>query len=237
MVLAALRASRRVRAIRVDARARPDDRLREIAALAKHQGVRLEAVTRDDLDRISVTGVHNGIIASAEPLPKLTLKSVVAAWSGEGDPFVVVVDEVQYEQNLGAIVRTAAACGAAAVVAPTRRGAPTGAVMQRVAMGGAEEVPIVREGLNSALATLARAGFRIVGAEADGNVPLWDADLTGPLALVLGGEDRGLGPKLRQRCDQVVSIPLLPSSVVSSLNVSVAAGLLMYERLRQTRGS
>ncbi len=234
VVLAALRASRRVRSIKLDAGARPDDRLKEIVGLARKQGVPIDGVPRAELDRISQTGVHNGVIASAEPLPKWTLKAALASSQRPGDPFVVIVDEVQYEQNLGAILRTAAACGCTAVVAPTRRGAPTGAVVQRVAMGGAEEVPVVREGLNSALATLKRDGFRVVGAEADGAVPLWEADLTGPLAIVMGGEDRGLGPKIRGRCDQVVSIPLTPGSVVSSLNVSVAAGLLMYERLRQT---
>ena len=109
------------------------------------------------------------------------------------------------------------------------------ATVQRVAMGGAEVVPLVRESMTSATATLSRRGIRLIGAEADGETDYWDADFTGPLALVLGGEDRGVGPKVRQRCDQVVAVPIDQAGPVTSLNVSVTAGLLLFERLRQTR--
>jgi len=104
-----------------------------------------------------------------------------------------------------------------------------------VAMGGAEVVPLVRESMTSATATLSRRGIRILGAEADGECVLWDADLTGPLAIVLGGEDRGVGPKVRERCDQIVAVPISSTGPVTSLNVSVTAGLLFFERLRQIR--
>ncbi len=234
VVLAALTAGDRVRRVLVDDRAKPDGKLRAIRDAASRKGARFELVPRGRLKELSKTGVHNGVIAFADPLPHPTLKEVLDAADGAGrDPFVVLLDEVQYEHNLGAVLRSAAAAGADAVVVPTRRGAPAGAVVQRVAMGGAEEVPVVREGLNSALATLRRAAVRIVGAEADGDCPWFEADLGGRIAIVLGGEDRGLGPKVRQRCDQVVSIPLREGSVVTSLNVSVAAGLLIFERVRQ----
>ena len=108
------------------------------------------------------------------------------------------------------------------------------ATVQRIAMGGAEVVPLVRESMTSATATLARRGIRLIAAEADGECKHWDADLTGPIALVLGGEDRGVGPRIRERCDQVVSVPIDPGPV-TSLNVSVTAGLLLFERVRQTQ--
>ncbi len=234
MVMAALRASGRVRVVLVDHRAKPDSKLRELERLARAAGVEWRLVERRELDRMSRTGVHNGVIGLAEPLPRLSLKAALDRSDERGDePFLLVLDEVQYDQNLGAILRTAAAAGVTALVIPTRRGAALNPVVQRVAMGGAETVPVVREGLNSALANLRRRGVRVVGAEADGTIPYWEADLTGPVALLMGGEHRGLGSKVRSRCDTVVSIPLPGGSVVDSLNVSVATGLLVYERLRQ----
>jgi 23S rRNA (guanosine2251-2'-O)-methyltransferase len=97
-------------------------------------------------------------------------------------------------------------------------------------MGAAEEVPVVREGISSCLATLRRLGVRIVGAQSEG-APCWTVDLTGPLALVLGGEDKGLTAPLRNRCDALVGIPL--AGGLSSLNLSVAAGVLLFEKVRQ----
>ena len=236
VVLAALRASDRVREVLVDGRAKPDRKLRELERLTRERGAAWRLVDRRELDRMSRSGVHNGVIGLAEPLPRLSLKAVLDAADERGEePFLLILDEVQYEQNLGAILRTAAAVGVTALVTPTRRGASLSPVVQRVAMGGAETVPVVREGLNSALANLRRRGIRVVGAEADGDLPYWEADFTGPVAVLLGGEDRGLGPKVRSRCDAVVSIPLPGASVVDSLNVSVAAGLLVFERVRQTQ--
>jgi 23S rRNA (guanosine2251-2'-O)-methyltransferase len=191
-------------------------------------------VPRGELDRVARADVHNGVVAFAEPLPHTTLHEVLDLCEARGEePLLLLLDEVQYEQNLGAILRSAAGAGAHAVVTPTRRGAQLSPVVQRVAMGGAEEVPVVREGLLSAVATLRRRGVRVVGAEADAGKPYWNADLRGPIALAMGGEDRGLGPQLRQRCDELLSIPLRHGSVVDSLNVSVSAGLLLWERARQ----
>ena len=234
VVMAALRASSRVRTVLVDRRAKPDHKLRDLERLTRQSGAEWRLVDRRELDRMSHSGVHNGVIGLADPLPRWSLKAVLDDADERGvEPFLLVLDEVQYEQNLGAILRTAAAVGVTALVIPTRRGASLSPVVQRVAMGGAETVPVVREGLNSALAGLKRRGIRVIGAEADGDVPYWQADLTGPVALLMGGEHRGLGQKVRSRCDAVVSIPLPGESVVDSLNVSVATGLLLYERVRQ----
>jgi 23S rRNA (guanosine2251-2'-O)-methyltransferase len=174
------------------------------------------------------------VVGFAEPLPSPSLKTLLDRCDAAGrDPFLVVLDQVQYAQNLGAILRTAALAGVDAVVLPTRRGAPLSPAVQRVAMGGAEQVPVVREGFGSVFKALGKRGILVVGAEADGTAAPWEVDLTGPVAIVMGGEDRGLGHTARQACDHVVAIPLPSNELVNSLNVSVAAGLLIFERVRQ----
>ncbi len=194
----------------------------------------MHSVGRDALDAISRAHVHNGVIGFAEPLPTPSLKQVLTRVAEQGrDPFLLLLNEVQYEQNLGAILRSAAYAGVDCIVTPTRRGASLSPTVQRVAMGGAEEVPVVREGMMSALATLRRAAVRIVGTDADAAQVHTEADLTGPLAIVMGGEDRGLSSAVSERCDGVVRIPMRPSQAVTSLNVSVSTALLLYERVRQ----
>ena len=145
----------------------------------------------------------------------------------------MLVDEVQYEHNLGAILRSALGAGVDAVIAPVQRGVGISPVVIRVSMGGAEAVPLIREGISSALAEIRRRGIPVLGADVDG-VPPWEVDMRGPLALVLGGEDKGLTPPIRKRCDQIVGIPL--AGGLSSLNVSVSAGVLLFERVRQMKG-
>lgn len=232
MVLEALRRGKRaVRRIQLDERAKPHPKLDAILSEAERLGVPVARVPRDRLDEMSQTGVHNGIIAVADPLPENTVRGLLAdcARAGE-DPFLLLVDEVQYEHNLGAILRSAMGAGVHGVVVPTRRGKGITPVVQRVAMGGAEEVVVIREGLSSALATLRREGVRIVGADMDGEAA-WAVPMTGPLAIVLGGEDKGLTHTLRQRCDAIVSVPLKHG--LDSLNVSVTAGVLVFEKVRQ----
>ncbi len=120
--------------------------------------------------------------------------------------------------------------GADGLIIPNRRGVGVSPVVARVAMGGAEEVPVVRAGILSALKRLRRAGFRTVGADMGGQA-FWEADFSGPLAIVLGGESKGLTEPLKKRCDTVVSVPLAKG--LESLNVSVTAGVLLFERIRQ----
>lgn len=234
VVLEALRRRRRrVLRIWLDERARPGAKVDDLVSLAEAQGVALRRVPRHELDRRSQTGVHNGVIADAEPLDAPTVGALLESLArAHQDPFLVLVDEVQYEQNLGAILRSALGAGVHAVIVPVRRGKGLTPVVQRVAMGGAEEVPLIREGLLSAIATLRRAGVRIVGADMDGVAP-WSAPLAGPVALVLGGEDKGLSPPLRERCDAIVGVPL--AGGLESLNVSVTAGILLFEKVRQER--
>ena len=234
VVLEALkRGQRQVFRIALDASAGPSDKLSMILTLASQHGVKLERISREKLDEYSEAEVHNGIIAEAAPLPEWTLAQRLDDVLDAGEhPFFVLVDEVNYEHNLGAILRSALGAGVHGVVVPVRRGKGLTAVVQRVAMGGAEEVPLIREGLSSALATLRRAGVRIVGADMDGEA-CWDVPLDGAVALVLGGEDKGLSPTLRDRCDAIARVPT--GGELESLNVSVTGAILMFEKVRQDR--
>lgn len=228
---ALVRGRRRVVRIWLDRRARSDDRIQRIVGEATRLGVPVGQVDRIELDKRADGRVHNGIIAHAEPLPQLTtaqlLDQVFAA--GE-DPFILLCAELAYEHNLGAILRSALGFGVHGVILPTRRGASLSPVVQRVAMGGAEEVPVVRESFHSAAKHLRKAGLPLVAADMHGE-PMGAANLRGPLALVLGGEGAGLSAGQRQKCTRGVRIPL--AGELESLNVSVAAAVLMAEKRRQ----
>ena len=227
------RNKRRVHEILLDERARPGGKIDGILGLARKRGVAVKRVPRKVLDRMARGDVHNGIIARAEPLPSHSVNSLLAELRQRGeDPFLVLADEISYEHNLGAILRSGLGAGVHGVVVPVRRGKGLSPVVQRVAMGAAEEVHLVREGLPSAQKKCRKEGLLVVGADMDGE-PCWDLDLTGPLALVLGGESKGLSPTLRKRCDHVVRVPL--AGGLESLNVSVTAAVLMFERARQLR--
>jgi 23S rRNA (guanosine2251-2'-O)-methyltransferase len=226
------RGARRVHRIWLDQGAQPDERVTEITERAKAAGITLQVVERQRLDRMAEGRVHNGVIADVDPVPTWSTSAVLeAAFAVGEDPFLILADGLQYEHNLGAVLRTALGFRASGVVLPTRRGAdPLSPVVQRVSMGAVEVLPIVRESLFVAARELERAGVPMIGADMDGE-PLDRVNLRGPVAIVLGEEGRGLSPKLREKCTQVVSIPL--GGELESLNVSVAAGILMYEKRRQ----
>jgi len=232
-VLEALRASPRVRRLLIDERCRPDPKLDEILVQAAERGLEPERVPRAELDRDAEGRIHNGVVALADPLPERRMPELIDELLDRGvdDPLVLLLDEVQYDQNLGAILRTADAAGVQAVVVPRRRGAGLSPVVARISMGASEYVPLVRCAILEAMTLLQRAGFRIVGADEHADSLHTGVDLTGPLGLVMGGEDKGLTPPVVARCDALARLPMVGH--VPSLNVSVSAGVLLYERLRQ----
>jgi 23S rRNA (guanosine2251-2'-O)-methyltransferase len=231
VVEALARGRRRVVRIWMDRGARPDPRIDRIRALAAERGIAITAKDRRELDEAAEGRVHNGVIAWAEPLPQLTVAQLVdAAFASGRDPLFLLCAELAYEHNLGAILRSALGFGVHGVIVPTRRGAALSPVVQRVAMGAAEEIPIVRESFHSAAKHLQKAGIPLIAAD-HGGTPIGGARLAGPLAFVLGGEGEGLTAGQRDRCDGVVTIPL--HGELESLNVSVATGILLYEKRRQ----
>ena len=235
-VLECLRASDRVKRLLVDEGARPEARLDEILERAAERGLDVEKVPRIELDRMADGRIHNGVIARGKPLPEVKLPALIDAVLEEPESALfLLLDEVQYEQNLGAILRTADAAGVKAIVVPKRRGAAVSPVVVRIAMGAAEYVPVVRLAILEAMSMLKKAGVPLVGASEHGDVAYHQARLTGPLGLVMGGEDKGLTPPVQKKCDQLVALPM--RGHVPSLNVSVSAAVLLYERLRQEETS
>lgn len=228
---ALLRHRRRVHRIWLDLGAKVDDKVGRILQLAEERGTVVQRVPRAKLDKMADGRVHNGIVAHADPLPSFTTRQLLDVVFDAGRaPLLVLADEVTYEHNLGAILRSCLGFGVDGLVLPTRRGASVGPVVQRVSMGAAEEVPIVHEGLSAALKPIRDAGIPVIGADM-GGVPLGSARLSGAAAVVMGGEGKGLSPALRKKCDLIVSIPL--AGRLESLNVSVAAAVLLYEKRRQ----
>ncbi|MEM9387777.1 MAG: 23S rRNA (guanosine(2251)-2'-O)-methyltransferase RlmB [Pseudomonadota bacterium] len=217
---------------------REDERLREVIALASQVGVRVDSVPRSELDR-RVRGRHQGVIACYVERPTLPLDALAAELrqhDGEHPALLLVLDGVQDPHNLGACLRSANAAGVNAVIVPRDRAAGLSPTVRKVACGAAESTPLVTvTNLARALGQLSEAGVRLVGTSDQASEPLWRADLQGPTAIVMGGEARGLRRLTAQACDQLVQLPM--AGVVESLNVSVAAGVCLFEAVRQRNGA
>lgn len=231
-VLEALRAGRALDKVYI-ARGETDKALAHIAGLARERGVSVSDCDRRKLDAMSVTKAHQGVIAVCAVREYASLDDILALAESRGEaPFVVVCYEISDPHNLGAIIRSAECVGAHGVVIPKRRSAGLTAVVGKTSAGAAEHLPVARvANISAALQELKDRGLWVYGAAAEGSSPMWETDLTGPLALVIGSEGEGLGRLVRERCDFLVSIPL--RGKVGSLNASTAAAVLMYEVLRQ----
>ena len=234
-VLEALRAGR-VKELRVGDRA--DDRLKQLLALAAERGVRVTRVPADVLDRDSrhgglrggQRGVHQGVVADVEQSDDHSIDEIVRGASGA--PLIVVLDGVEDPHNLGAILRTADAAGVDGVVIQSRRAAARDGVAAKASAGALAHVKMA-EVVNIARAVeeLKEAGVWTVGLAGEAPESYDAIDLTLPTALVLGAEGTGLRRLVRERCDRLASIPM--RGHVSSLNVSVAAGIVLFEAVRQ----
>lgn len=209
-------------------------RLQSLTETARELGVPVRTVDRRELDRLSDNARHQGAIArlavtestrSETDLPRLL----------EGKPhppLLLVLDGVQDPHNLGACLRTADAAGVDAVLAPADRAVGMTATVRKVAAGAAETVPFIAvTNLARSLRRLRDDGIWLIGAAGEAETSLHEIDLTGPLALVLGAEDKGLRRLTREHCDRLVRIPM--AGRIESLNVSVATGVLLFEAVRQ----
>lgn len=212
---------------------RDDARAREVLKLIDVAGVSLERVARDRIDKLAPGIVHQGIVARIRPSTELGETELFDLVSQRGDDLLLLVlDNVQDPHNLGACLRTADGAGAHGVVAPRRRAAGLTDTVRKVASGAAETVPFFRiTNLARTLATLGQSGVRRVGTSDRASICVYESDLTGPLAVVMGGEARGLRRLSAEGCDQLISLPMRGG--VSSLNVSVATGVVLYEAIRQ----
>ena len=232
-VLEALKAGRPVQRLLVSDHRKQDRDVQEILRRAREYGAEVRFVNREALNREAPGANHQGVIAIAAAKQYATLDEILAVPAQQGTaPLFLVLDGIEDPRNLGAILRTADAAGVHGVIIPERRATGLTETVAKAAAGAVEHVPVVKVvNIVNALEELKKAGVWIAGAEAGGRTVYWDADFIRPTALVLGGEDRGVRRLVRERCDYLVSLPLLGR--ISSLNVSVAAGILLYEALRQ----
>jgi len=216
---------------------RQDRRIREVLQLAKEVGVSVNKVPKEELDTLATGGNHQGVVARTQApaaLDEASLKALLDKL--DVPPFLLILDGVQDPHNLGACLRSADAAGVHAVIAPKDRSVGLGPTVCKVACGAAESVPFVQ------VTNLARtlrwlqdeAGVWLIGTAGETEASLFKTDLTGPLALVMGGEEKGMRRLTREACDAVVKLPMVGK--VESLNVSVAAGVALFEAVRQRAG-
>lgn len=214
------------------AEGRDDRRLGKLNQLASKLGIDVEWGPRKELDTL-VRGRHQGVVALVRPLPEKNDNDLEALLDElEVPPFLLLLDSVTDPHNLGACLRSADAAGVHAVIVPKDKSAPLNAVARNVASGAAEHVPLVRvTNLARSMKMLQDRGIWITGAAGEAEQLIYTTDFTGPCAIVMGAEGSGLRRLTREHCDQLTKIPM--SGSVSSLNVSVATGIMLFEALRQ----
>lgn len=228
-VLEALRAGR-VTALRVSERA--GGRVDDVVALAARGGVPVRRVAQAEIDRAARGGVHQGVAAEVQDASRFSVEDLVV--QAEGPALVVVLDGIEHPYNLGAILRTADAAGAHGVVRQSRHAAPLGGATAKASAGAVAHVKIAEVvNIARALEHLKAAGVWTVGLAGDATRAYDAVDYSLPTALVVGAEGTGLRRLVRERCDWLVSIPM--AGHVQSLNVSVAAGIALFEARRQRR--
>jgi 23S rRNA (guanosine2251-2'-O)-methyltransferase len=231
-VVEALRSGMRIERISIAEGLRPDPAVDEIKRLATAAGIRIDTVPRQALDRQSARGAHQGVAATVKPFHYAELADVTRAAAGRDRSLVVVLDHVTDPGNLGAVVRSVEVAGGDAVVIPRDRSASIGPVAHKASAGATAHLPVVHvSNVARSLAELKDAGYWVAGADERGEQDLWDAPLTGRIALVLGAEGSGLARLTRDRCDFLVRIPV--AGHASSLNVAQAASVLAFEWVRR----
>ena len=208
-------------------------RIRQIIKQAKQAGVPVKRCTRRELDRLEPSVPHQGVIARVNLTGYSDLSSVLAKIrSKESDALLVMLDGVQDPRNLGAVLRTADAANADAVLIPKNRAVGITPAVHKASAGASEYVPIVRvTNIAQTADTLKKAGVWVVGSARDASCSYTEANFSVPLCLVLGSEGEGIRRLVKEKCDYLVRLPMLGQ--IESLNVSVAAGVLLYEVLRQ----
>jgi len=225
----------RVRQIWMQA-GREDVRATEIRSLATRAGLAIQSADARTLDTMTAAASHQGVVASVVPSQPWDDTRLHEHLTALQEPaFLLLLDGVQDPHNLGACLRTADACGVHAVIAPRDRAVGLNATVRKVAAGAAETVPlVVVTNLARTMRALKERGIWLIGTAADVAQRCYDADLAGPVGIVMGGEGEGLRRLIRESCDLLVSLPM--AGAIESLNVSVATGMVLYEAVRQRSG-
>lgn len=207
--------------------------VKEVISLAKEQGIVIQFVERSKIEGIAGGLRHQGVLAYVAPVAYSDLETILQAAENKGEaPVLLLLDELEDPHNLGALLRTADATGVHGVLIPKRRSVPLTATVAKTSAGAVEYVPVARIGnIAQTLRKLKDKGFWVAGADMDGSQNYYEADLTGPLVLVVGSEGHGMSRLTKEQCDFIVKMPM--AGKINSLNASVAGSILMYESMRQ----
>ena len=231
-VLEALRAGREINKIFLGENLTRDRAFKEIIDIAKVNKIPVQNVTKTKLDDLSETNKHQGIVAMVAIKEYVSLEEVAQRKPLSELPIILMVDGIEDPHNLGAIIRTCDAVGAAGVVIPNRRNVGLTGIVSKASAGAIEYVPVARVGnLVQTIDALKEMGFWVVGCEAAGQKTIYEIDLKMPLVLVVGGEGKGISRLVQEKCDFLVNLPMVGN--ISSLNASVAASICLYEALKQ----
>ena len=207
--------------------------LGKILATAQDAAIPVEYVQAEKLDRMAPGIRHQGIVALASPIAFSSLETVLERAASRNEmPFLLLLDELQDPQNVGALIRSADAAGVHGVLLPRRRSCPLNMVVAKISAGAVNYVPVVQIGnIVQTLRSLKEQGFWVVGADMEGDSLYFETDLDRPLVLVVGAEGKGMGHLVKENCDMLVRIPM--QGGVNSLNASAAGAILLYEVVRQ----
>lgn len=227
-----LRSSRHVDKVLIAKNIKPSDIITKIEALADKQGIHINRVEKQKLDDVSQSRAHQGVVAIVKPYGYLSFSEFVQGLDIGRNPVILLLDGITDPQNFGALVRTADAAGVAGIIVTKRRSAPITAAVHKASAGATAYMKIVQvSNLSYTIDDLKERGFWVVGASERADQLYFEVDLKQPIAIVLGSEGAGISRLVAEKCDYLVAIPM--EGQVSSLNVSVAGALLMYEALRQ----
>ena len=232
-ILEALNADRTIDKLFVQTGSR-EGSIRKIIAEAKDKGVLIQDTEKIRLDAMAGSGKHQGVIAFASAHEYVRLEDILAAAEAKGEaPFIIILENIQDPHNLGAIIRTANAAGAHGVIIPKRRSVGLTSVVGKVSAGAIEYTPVAKvTNIVRTIEQLKKDGVWVACADMDGD-SMYETNLKGPMALVIGSEGEGVSRLVKENCDYVVSMPM--EGQINSLNASVAAALLMYEVVRQRK--
>jgi 23S rRNA (guanosine2251-2'-O)-methyltransferase len=235
-VLEALKAGRDVKRLVVLGSARDEVRLSQILAVARERSIEVQEVDRPRLDDIAHSDSHQGVVAYLERRRYWELSELLTELQPHAAPVLLALDGIQDPQNLGSICRSAEAAGVSGVLIPRHRSTQVTAAVAKASAGAVEHLRLAMvSSLAQALERLKQEGYWTVGLAAEADLDYDRARYEGPLALVVGSEGEGLGRLVRERCDQLVRLPMLGR--VSSLNAAVATTVVLYEALRQRRSA
>ncbi len=212
---------------------KPHPGLQAVVDLAHQKQIPVTVSTKREIDRMVKGGVHQNIVALIKEIPYSNLEDILSQWRKEGKKALfLVLDGIQDPQNFGALIRTAAGCGAHGIVIPKDRAVGITPVVVRTSAGATAHLPIVRVvNVAHTLEILKKEGVWVYGAAGDANDRIYQLDLTGDLAIVIGSEGKGIRPLVKKKCDRLFSIPM--TGPISSFNASVSGGMILYEVMRQ----